>query len=127
MMLLLAEGLPDKKLLLGPFLAVAPVHYIHTITILLLLLLLLLHPRTPPDHPPAHHASTSTMAANDKFEGWLGLDKESVKGNMQWGQFEPKKWSEDDVDIEVSCCGICGSDVSLFTMAASLPYQAHIR
>ncbi|KAH7024651.1 NADP-dependent alcohol dehydrogenase C [Microdochium trichocladiopsis] len=53
------------------------------------------------------------MAANDKFEGWLGLDKESVNGNMQWGEFEPKKWSEADVDIEVECCGICGSDLHM--------------
>ncbi|CAK7221303.1 hypothetical protein SCUCBS95973_004448 [Sporothrix curviconia] len=51
------------------------------------------------------------MAASEKFQGWLGLDQESVKGNMQWGEFEPKKWAEDDVDIEISHCGICGSDL----------------
>jgi len=63
------------------------------------------------------------MAANDKFEGWLGLDKESVKGNMQWGEFEPKKWSEDDVDIEVSHCGICGSDLHMLSSGWSqTPY-----
>lgn len=36
--------------------------------------------------------------SDTKFQGWLGKDKESVKGKMQWGEFEPKKWSEDDVD-----------------------------
>ncbi|EGP92461.1 unnamed protein product [Zymoseptoria tritici ST99CH_1A5] len=46
-----------------------------------------------------------------KFEGWLGEDKDSVKGNMRWGEFEPKKWTEDDVDIEISHCGVCGSDL----------------
>ena len=46
-----------------------------------------------------------------KFEGWLGEDKSSVKGNMKWGAFEPKKWEEDDVDIEISHCGVCGSDL----------------
>lgn len=46
-----------------------------------------------------------------KFEGWLGLDAESVHGNMKWGEFEPKKWTEDDVDIEISHCGVCGSDM----------------
>ncbi|CAK7206656.1 hypothetical protein SEUCBS139899_009460 [Sporothrix eucalyptigena] len=51
------------------------------------------------------------MAVTEKFQGWLGLDKESVKGNMKWGEFEPKKWAEDDVDIEISHCGICGSDL----------------
>ncbi|THW77327.1 putative zinc-binding alcohol dehydrogenase [Aureobasidium pullulans] len=52
------------------------------------------------------------MSGTDyKFEGWLGHDAESVKGNMKWGEFEPKQWSEDDVDIKVSHCGICGSDL----------------
>lgn len=45
------------------------------------------------------------------FEGWLGKDKEAVNGKMEWGQFEPKKWTEDDVDIQISHCGICGSDL----------------
>jgi alcohol dehydrogenase (NADP+) len=46
--------------------------------------------------------------ADTKFQGWLGKDKNSVEGKMIWGDFEPKKWSEDDVDIEIECCGICG-------------------
>lgn len=50
------------------------------------------------------------MAAT-KFEGWLGKDVEAVNGKMEWGSFEPKKWTEDDVDIEISHCGICGSDM----------------
>lgn len=45
-----------------------------------------------------------------KFEGWLGDKPESAQGQMQWGEFEPKKWTEDDVDIKVTHCGICGSD-----------------
>ncbi|PSR84156.1 chaperonin 10-like protein [Coniella lustricola] len=51
------------------------------------------------------------MAAAPKFEGWLGKDAESVKGKMEWGPYEPKKWTEDDVDIEISHCGVCGSDL----------------
>ncbi|KAH6621659.1 chaperonin 10-like protein [Chaetomium sp. MPI-SDFR-AT-0129] len=46
-----------------------------------------------------------------KFEGWLGLDKSASEGNMQWAEFEPKPWEETDVDIKVSHCGICGSDI----------------
>lgn len=46
-----------------------------------------------------------------KFEGWLGLDKTAAAGKMVWGEFEPKSWTEDDVDIKVSHCGICGSDI----------------
>ncbi|KAL5940707.1 hypothetical protein ACKVV1_008376 [Pyricularia oryzae] len=52
------------------------------------------------------------MAATDyKFEGWLGDSPESANGKMRWGEFEPKKWTEDDVDIKISHCGICGSDL----------------
>ncbi|CEJ89887.1 hypothetical protein VHEMI05706 [[Torrubiella] hemipterigena] len=46
-----------------------------------------------------------------KFEGWLGNDKESAEGNMVWGEFEPKKWEDDDVDIQITHSGICGSDL----------------
>ena len=35
-----------------------------------------------------------------KFQGWLGLDQSAFEGNMKWGEFEPKKWTENDVDIE---------------------------
>lgn len=66
------------------------------------------------------------MATDTKFEGWLGKDKESVKGKMEWGQFEPKKWTEDDVDIEVSHCGICGSDLHMLSSGwAPTPYRTH--
>ncbi|KAI0127179.1 zinc-binding dehydrogenase [Xylariales sp. AK1849] len=52
------------------------------------------------------------MAA-PKFQGWLGKTPESANGKMEWGDFEPKKWTEDDVDIEISHCGICGSDLHM--------------
>ena len=51
-------------------------------------------------------------AQNDyKFQGWLALDPESVNGKMEWQTFEPKTWEETDVDIKVTHCGICGSDI----------------
>jgi threonine dehydrogenase-like Zn-dependent dehydrogenase len=53
------------------------------------------------------------MATDYKFEGWLGHSPESIKGKMEWGPFEPKKWTEDDVDIQVTHCGICGSDLHM--------------
>lgn len=62
--------------------------------------------------------------ADTKFEGWLGKDENSIKGNMEWGQFEPKKWTEDDVDIEISHCGICGSDLHMLKSGwAPTPYR----
>ncbi|KAL2865858.1 NAD(P)-dependent alcohol dehydrogenase [Aspergillus lucknowensis] len=52
------------------------------------------------------------MAQQDyKFEGWLGLDEKSAAGNMVWREFEPKPWEETDVDIKITHCGICGSDL----------------
>jgi D-arabinose 1-dehydrogenase-like Zn-dependent alcohol dehydrogenase len=51
------------------------------------------------------------MPAVYKFQGWLGNDTSSVNGQMVWGEFQPKEWEEHDVDIEVSCCGMCGTDV----------------
>ncbi|RDI90004.1 hypothetical protein Vi05172_g858 [Venturia inaequalis] len=51
------------------------------------------------------------MTTDYKFEGWMGLDPKSVDGNMKWQSYEPKKWEETDVDIKISHCGICGSDI----------------
>jgi hypothetical protein len=44
------------------------------------------------------------------FQGWMGLDEDSV-GKMEWGTFEPKPWEEADVDIKVTHCGMCGTDI----------------
>lgn len=41
----------------------------------------------------------------------MGLDKDSADGKMVWQEFEPKPWEETDVDIKISHCGICGSDL----------------
>jgi D-arabinose 1-dehydrogenase-like Zn-dependent alcohol dehydrogenase len=56
---------------------------------------------------------TATMAQQPQdyqFQGWVGLDKNAV-GNMKWQTFEPKPWEETDVDIKITHCGICGSDL----------------
>lgn len=46
-----------------------------------------------------------------KFEGWMGLEPSAVQGKMVWQEFEPKEWEETDIDIRVTHCGICGSDL----------------
>ncbi|KAM0797869.1 chaperonin 10-like protein [Usnea florida] len=51
------------------------------------------------------------MSTSYNFQGWLGLDPSSVEGNMKWQNYEPKTWEETDVDIKVTHCGICGSDL----------------
>lgn len=53
------------------------------------------------------------MAAQQdyKFEGWVGYDESAAEGKMVWGAYDPKPWEETDVDIKISHCGICGSDL----------------
>lgn len=61
---------------------------------------------------PADDIQNAKMAAQGyKFQGWMGLDKNATKGEMKWQEFEPKTWTEDDVDIKITHCGICGSDL----------------
>lgn len=51
------------------------------------------------------------MSTDYEFKGWLGRDPSSINGKMEWDTFEPKKWEENDVDIKITHCGICGSDL----------------
>ncbi|RMD42590.1 hypothetical protein DV735_g2535, partial [Chaetothyriales sp. CBS 134920] len=51
------------------------------------------------------------MATNYKFQGWLGLDKNSAHGEMVWQEYQPKPFEETDIDIKITHCGICGSDI----------------
>lgn len=53
----------------------------------------------------------SAQPQDYKFEGWLGNDAASADGKMVWGEFEPKPWEENDIDIKITHCGICGSDM----------------
>ncbi|KAJ3008433.1 hypothetical protein HKX48_008538, partial [Thoreauomyces humboldtii] len=50
------------------------------------------------------------MTTDYKFMGWVSKDKDAI-GNMVWEEYQPKKWSEDDVDIQITHCGICASDL----------------
>ncbi|EFX03836.1 zinc-binding alcohol dehydrogenase [Grosmannia clavigera kw1407] len=51
-----------------------------------------------------------SAATDYTFQGWVALDKNST-GNLEWQTFEPKAWEETDVDIKITHCGICGSDL----------------
>ncbi|KAI0995253.1 hypothetical protein K3495_g12929 [Podosphaera aphanis] len=57
-------------------------------------------------------ASEFNMSVPYKFAGWMGLDKDAVKGKMVWQEFEPKPWTESDIDVKITHCGICGSDMA---------------
>jgi len=56
-------------------------------------------------------SKAATMSTDHKFQGWLGLDKDSANGKMVWQEYEPKPFEETDVDIKITHCGICGSDI----------------
>ncbi|EXJ88755.1 hypothetical protein A1O3_01819 [Capronia epimyces CBS 606.96] len=51
------------------------------------------------------------MSPNYKFQGWMGLDKDAAKGKMVWQEYTPKPFEETDIDIQITHCGICGSDL----------------
>lgn len=60
---------------------------------------------------PADDLHKAKMSVPYKFQGWMGLDKNATEGKMVWQEYEPKTWTEDDVDIKITHCGICGSDI----------------
>ncbi|CAK4033794.1 zinc-binding alcohol dehydrogenase [Lecanosticta acicola] len=63
--------------------------------------------------------------AEQKFEGWVALDKNAAEGNMKWQAFDAKQFEEEDIDIEVSHCGVCGSDLhTLRSGWGETPYPA---
>lgn len=42
------------------------------------------------------------MSTDYKFKGWMGLDENAIKGNLKYQEYEPKKWEETDVDIQIT-------------------------
>ncbi|KAI8080224.1 alcohol dehydrogenase-like protein [Gilbertella persicaria] len=58
------------------------------------------------------------MTAGEKFTGYAGLEPfvlKDEKTHLQVYQFEPRPLEDDEVEIKVSACGICGSDVHQLT------------
>ena len=73
---------------------------------------------------PYHHQDTSTMfssvqatqAAEDHnatFTGWAAVP--NGKGVLQKWSYHPRPLVEDEIEIEISHCGICGSDIHFST------------
>ncbi|KAF4201533.1 hypothetical protein CNMCM8927_001428 [Aspergillus lentulus] len=54
----------------------------------------------------------STSNLEPQFEGWLGHDPTSADGTMTWGPYTPKAWDETDIDIRITHCSVCSSDLS---------------
>ncbi|KAF2682868.1 GroES-like protein [Lentithecium fluviatile CBS 122367] len=51
------------------------------------------------------------MTSPSQFHGWLGYDAKAAQGNLQWAPFTPKPFAETDIDIKITHCGICGTDI----------------
>ena len=68
------------------------------------------HLNTPNQTTTNNHTKVK-MSVDYKFHGWMGLNKDAAAGKMEWQEYEPKTWTEDDVDIKVTHCGVCGSDI----------------
>ncbi|KAH8732687.1 alcohol dehydrogenase-like protein [Phaeosphaeriaceae sp. PMI808] len=51
------------------------------------------------------------MTSPSQFHGWIGHDKSAAQGTMAWSSFSPKPFHPIDIDIKISHCGICGSDI----------------
>ncbi|KAL8904634.1 MAG: hypothetical protein Q9171_006980 [Xanthocarpia ochracea] len=54
------------------------------------------------------------MGYPDTFEGFM-VQSQDDWTNFKKQEFKPKKFQERDIDIEVECCGVCGSDVHTIT------------
>jgi alcohol dehydrogenase (NADP+) len=53
--------------------------------------------------------STSQLPTSpEKFQGWIGKDKHSI-GHLEHGEYQPKPFTDQDVDIAITHCGICAS------------------
>ncbi|KDE08731.1 hypothetical protein MVLG_01186 [Microbotryum lychnidis-dioicae p1A1 Lamole] len=58
----------------------------------------------------------STQAIPEQFTGYAAVNEEEGKAlNLTKIQYTPKKWTEADVDIKISHCGICGSCIHTLT------------
>jgi D-arabinose 1-dehydrogenase-like Zn-dependent alcohol dehydrogenase len=49
---------------------------------------------------------------DEKWVGWVANHKNSI-GKLEFGSFEPKKWTEDDIELQIHYSGICASDLHM--------------
>ncbi|APA12395.1 hypothetical protein SS1G_10565 [Sclerotinia sclerotiorum 1980 UF-70] len=45
------------------------------------------------------------------FKGWMAFDKNAIVDGLKLTPFQPKKWEETDIDVKVTHCGLCASDM----------------
>jgi alcohol dehydrogenase (NADP+) len=57
------------------------------------------------------------MSSADTFSGWVANDKHSIEGKLTWRIFTPKPFTPNNVEIGITHCSICGSDISTLRSA----------
>lgn len=55
-------------------------------------------------------SSSNLPQVPENFKGWVAKDKDAI-GNLVHEEFTPKPFTEDDVDIAITHCGVCASDL----------------
>ncbi|KAF1842712.1 cinnamyl alcohol dehydrogenase [Cucurbitaria berberidis CBS 394.84] len=53
----------------------------------------------------------SSNTSSSDFQGWVAHDPSAADGNMQWGSYTPKSFTETDIEMQISHSGVCGSDI----------------
>lgn len=66
------------------------------------------HDPSNPSTPLTNDSPNETTSPPTTFHGWLA---HSPTSPLTWGPFTPKKWEETDVDIAITHCGVCFSDL----------------
>jgi D-arabinose 1-dehydrogenase-like Zn-dependent alcohol dehydrogenase len=41
----------------------------------------------------------------------MAYDKDAIQNGLKIDSFEPKNWAETDIDVRVTHCGVCFSDI----------------
>ncbi|KAF2831749.1 GroES-like protein [Ophiobolus disseminans] len=50
-------------------------------------------------------------ANTSDFNGWVAHDPSAAEGKMEWGTYQPKAFEQTDIEMDISHCGVCGSDI----------------
>ena len=58
--------------------------------------------------------NTIIMPYPDQFEGFM-INELGKWKDFKKQEFKPKKFGDNDVDVKIECCGVCGSDVHTIT------------
>ena len=55
--------------------------------------------------------TTSSSFPTTQFHGWLAHSAKAAEGNLTYSSFTPRPFTPTSIDIKITHCGICGSDI----------------